>query len=131
MTELNCLLGWLPARKNMTQTNAPYLILVGLDYSTASDLAFERALELAAERPNAELHVVHVVPAFDAAPSEYTQNDQIVDMPSVDSQAYEELKTYVAVSVGALEKKQNGTARKPVRVVSHLRVHEPDRTACL
>ncbi len=109
----------------MTQTNDPYLILVGIDYSTASELALERALELAAAQPNAELHVVHVVPALDARPTEDALNDQNFDSPSIDPQAYEKLKTYVAVSLGAFEKKQNGMARRPVRVVSHLRVHEP------
>ena len=40
----------------MTQASKPYLILVGIDYSTASELALRQALELAAAHPNAELH---------------------------------------------------------------------------
>lgn len=38
----------------------PYVIVVGIDYSPASDLALERALELASARPRAEVHVVNV-----------------------------------------------------------------------
>lgn len=113
------------SRGKMTQTSNPYLILVGIDYSTASELALERALELAAAHPNAELHVVHVVPGFEASPSAEASNEQNLDLGSIDSKAYEKLQTYVAVSLGAFEKKQNGAAARPVRVVSHLRVHAP------
>src|SRR6185369_10411182 len=38
-----------------------YLIVVGIDYSPASDLALERAFELATARPPAEVHVVSVI----------------------------------------------------------------------
>lgn len=109
----------------MTDTSKPYLILVGIDYSTASELALQRALELAAANPNAELHVVHVVPALDTLPSGDVASNQNMDMPSVDPGAYQQLQTYVGVSLGAFEKKQNGAAVRPLRVVSHLRVHAP------
>ena len=110
----------------MTQTGKPYLILVGIDYSTASELALQRALELAAAHPNAELHVVHVVPSFDPPPSGDVASNQNMDVPSIDPRAYQQLQTYVGVSLGAFEKKQNGAAQKPLRVVSHLRLHAPD-----
>ena len=109
----------------MTQTARPYLILVGIDYSTASELALERALELAAAQPNAELHVVHVASAVEGSPPGDNANVQTSDKPLFDQQAYQELQTYVAVSVGAFEKKRNGTPGRTVRVVSHLRVHAP------
>ncbi len=35
----------------MLDSEKPYVIVVGVDYSTASDLALERALELARARP--------------------------------------------------------------------------------
>ena len=109
----------------MTQTNTPYLILVGIDYSTASDLALERALELAAAQPNAELHVVHVIPALDVLSSEEAPHAQDMDMPSIDTPEHKRLKTYVAASIQAFEKEHNGTARRPARVFSHLRVYAP------
>jgi len=104
----------------MTQTSKPYLILVGIDYSTASELALQRALELAAAQSNAELHVVHVVPA-----SGDVASNENMELPSIDPQAYEKLQTYVGVSIGTFVKKQNGAADKPPRVVSHLRIHAP------
>ena len=45
----------------MSNPKKPYVIVVGIDYSPASDLALERAFELAAARPRAELHVLSVV----------------------------------------------------------------------
>src|SRR6187402_487287 len=45
----------------MSNSEKPYVIVVGVDYSPASDLALERAFELGAERPQAEVHVVNVV----------------------------------------------------------------------
>ena len=46
----------------MSNSEKPYLIVVGVDYSPASDLALERAFELAAGRSAAaDVHVVNVV----------------------------------------------------------------------
>ena len=111
----------------MTQTAKPYRILVGIDYSTTSELALERALELATAQPNAELHVVHVASAAEEPPPGGNAEAQTLDKPFLDQQAYQELQTYVAVSLGAFEKKRNGAPSRTVRVVSHLRVHAPAR----
>jgi nucleotide-binding universal stress UspA family protein len=113
----------------MTETTKPYLILVGVDYSTPSEVALERALELAAATPNGEVHVVHVALASDdVSASELPGDDashHTPDGPLVDTQAEKQLATYVAVSVGAFEKKRSGAATSAVRVVSHLRAHAP------
>jgi nucleotide-binding universal stress UspA family protein len=114
-----------PREEVMTQTAKPYLILVGIDYSTTSELALERALELAAALPNAELHVVHVACAAEKSSSDDNAESQTLNAPFFDQQAYQELQTYVAVSLGAFEKKRNGSPVRAVRVVSHLRVHAP------
>jgi nucleotide-binding universal stress UspA family protein len=45
----------------MSSSEKPYLIVVGIDYSPASDLALDRAFELARERSQSEVHVVNVV----------------------------------------------------------------------
>jgi len=109
----------------MTQASKPYLILVGIDYSTPSELALQRALELTAEHPDAELHVVHVVPSFDTPPSQDAGSDQNMDMLSIDPQAYQKLQMHVGMTLGAFEKKRNGAADRPLRVISHLRLHTP------
>jgi len=107
------------------QTSKPYLILVGIDYSSVSELALERALELAKAHSNAELHVVHVLANLNVDPPEDASDEQNTAIPSVEPEAYEKLQTYVSLSLGAFEKKQNGAAREAVRVVNHLRVHSP------
>jgi nucleotide-binding universal stress UspA family protein len=111
----------------MTQTSKPYSILVGIDYSTVSELALERALELTAAHANAELHVVHVVASSEVSQAENASGGQALAVPSTDPSAYEKLQTYVSVSVQAFEKKQNGSARAAVRVIPHLRFHAPAR----
>jgi nucleotide-binding universal stress UspA family protein len=45
----------------MSNSEKPYVIVVGTDYSSTSDLAFQHALELAVARPRADVHVVNVV----------------------------------------------------------------------
>lgn len=50
----------------MSNAKTPYVIVVGIDYSPASDLALERALELAAAHPQADVHVVHVARLYGA-----------------------------------------------------------------
>ncbi len=50
----------------MPSSQKPYVIVVGIDYSPASDLALDNAFELAAARPGAEVHVVNVVRLYGA-----------------------------------------------------------------
>jgi nucleotide-binding universal stress UspA family protein len=50
----------------MSNSEKPYVIVVGVDYSDASDLALERAFELAAARPRADVHVLNVVRLYGA-----------------------------------------------------------------
>lgn len=47
----------------------PYVIVVGVDYSKASDLALARAFEVATERQHAEVHIVHVMQTFGVGPA--------------------------------------------------------------
>jgi nucleotide-binding universal stress UspA family protein len=42
----------------------PYIIVAGVDFSETGDLAVQRAFELAAQQPNAEVHLIHVARAF-------------------------------------------------------------------
>ena len=50
----------------MSNSEKSYVIVVGIDYSPASDLALERAFELARARPRAEVHIVNVVNLYGA-----------------------------------------------------------------
>jgi nucleotide-binding universal stress UspA family protein len=48
----------------MADPKKPYIIVVGVDFSEASELALQRAFELASEQPNAEVHLVNVVQTY-------------------------------------------------------------------
>lgn len=104
----------------MTSTGSPYLILVGVDYSKTSDQALEYALGLASANSNAELHAVHVVPAFEPPPLDDSASALVLDLED----ALERLRTYVATSHRGLGTGRTSAMRR-VRVVSHLRVHAP------
>jgi len=98
-----------------------YVILVGTDYSEASDLALEAALELAALRPDAELHVVNVwLPDFSAA-----RGAAMPSSASLLERGATELIAYVARHVAAFEQHRGSpVATTPV---CHLRIAEPGR----
>lgn len=48
----------------MSHAKKPYVIVVAIDYSESGTLAFHRALELAAEKPSARVHVINVLPVY-------------------------------------------------------------------
>jgi len=98
-----------------------YLILVGTDYSEASDLALNAALELASTKENAEVHVVSVwLPDLNAL------HGGALDASSLSLQrAASDLAGYVAQRVEAF-RVSHGTARAH-RVFSHVRLAEPGR----
>ena len=115
----------------MTQASKVRSILVAIDYSTASEAALEHALGLAAMQPEATLHVVHVIPGRDELPTsnapspDHTTSELMPDTPFIDTSARGQLDTYVAVSIGAFEKKRPGGAGAAIQVIAHLRSHEP------
>lgn len=98
-----------------------YVILVGTDYSEASDLALEEALDLAARKPDAELHVVNVwLPDIDAIRS----TTITASLPSL-QRAAADLSSYVSKHVAAFEARHGAALTS--QVFSHVRVAEPGR----
>lgn len=109
----------------MPNPNKPYCIVVGVDYSEIGELAFDKALELAARHPRAELHVVHVltfdlpavVPKFEFATGPSS---------SAIEAAGERLADYVSKKVLAFRAAAPGdVALGHLRVVPHLRTVMP------
>jgi nucleotide-binding universal stress UspA family protein len=101
----------------------------------------EHALGLATAQPEAELHVVHVIPGPDEVPTSNVPTSNVPtsnapspeeattrltpDAESIDTPAHRQLDTYVSVSIGAFDKKRPDGPRGTVRVLAHLRSHEP------
>jgi nucleotide-binding universal stress UspA family protein len=68
---------------------------------------------------------VHVDAYSDWLPSGDAPADLVSSTALLDQKVYRELETYVAIGVGAFEKKRNGTPSPQLRVVCHLRAHAP------
>jgi nucleotide-binding universal stress UspA family protein len=109
----------------MPNDSKPYVIVVGIDYSEPSELALDRALELAAEKPRADLHVLNVMalnlPAL--APGIGYPNGG-GSLPSLETAA-ERLEKHVEKKLGTFRAARGDEATKAVRVVPHLRVDSP------
>jgi len=109
----------------MSHAGKPYVIVVGIDYSPTAELALDKALELAAERPRAEVHVVHVLPTtLPALSPELAVLSAGVTLPTLE-EAAERLESYVERKVLAFGAAYSGPARTAPRVVPHLRVDVP------
>jgi nucleotide-binding universal stress UspA family protein len=104
----------------------PYLIVVAVDYSEMSDMVFERALELAAEKPGAAVHAINVLPVYQSG---FVQDASAMvwtgTLPST-TQAAGELATYVARRIAAYRTKHAGERLAFLEnVVTHQRLEVP------
>ncbi|HEY3666827.1 MAG TPA: universal stress protein [Polyangiaceae bacterium] len=101
----------------MSQSN--YVVVVATDYSSASELALERAFELTAARGDAELHVLHVL----ASELDPTLSSGVgASLPPL-SVAHASLQQHVARLVSAFQERTGKTPFQ--RLVMHVRVDEP------
>jgi len=112
---------------------SPYTIVVGLDYSDVSRLAFRQALEIASGRAGSEIHVVHVESATDrvagAGTSELAKpaTDAGSDEPDF-REALQRLHRLVTSDVTEFEESRLALGSAPIsRVVSHVRMNAPSR----
>jgi nucleotide-binding universal stress UspA family protein len=111
----------------MTENTKPYVILAGVDYSTAGDLALERALELATEKRSAQVHVVNVLPVYQAGAAIDSQGSGswAGTLPSVNDAA-EQLRTYTEQRIAAFRAANpNLDLAFLETVVAHQRVDVP------
>lgn len=103
----------------MSQETPSYAIVVAVDYSEVSDLAFERALELVIEKPGATVHAVNVLLPYESrfAPE--------VSLSALSSAA-SELRTYVETKTAAFRAKHAAIRADLVnRIVAHQRALSP------
>lgn len=101
------------------QPEKTYRIVVGIDYSTTSDLALRTAFELAAKEAHAEVHAVNVISA--AADLAYAEIPTAAATLPI-RQAHEQLEAYVN---GALAEWQEKSGRSFSRCVAHIRTEFP------
>jgi nucleotide-binding universal stress UspA family protein len=107
----------------MLNSEKPYVIVVGTDYSPASDLALERGFELAAAQSQAEVHVVNVVRLYG--------EQALIDLPGEPTgfssvslaDARRQLERYVEQRQASFRAQYaEPRATSGWRVVSHLRL---------
>lgn len=108
------------------QNPNPYVIVVGVDYSATSDLALQRAFELATEKQNAEVHIVYVLQTLGAlAPLDLGITSSGPD-PVTLAEAAEQLRRYADKRLQEYKQHATATGDKLFdRAVSHLRLDAP------
>lgn len=113
--------------------NSPYTIVVGMDYSDVSRLAFREALQIASGRAGSEVHVVHVESAIEPVPGPETSEPA---KPAIgagsDEPGFQEtlqrLHRLVTSEVTEFEESRMALGSAPIsRVVSHVRANAPSR----
>lgn len=103
----------------MADSNKPYVIVVGVDFSPASELAVERAFELSTERRNAEVHLVNVVQTYGPQVTYDMPMDGSALSVLTISEARARFKTYAEKAVEKFASEHG--SRPPGRVVPHVR----------
>ncbi|HEY2406591.1 MAG TPA: universal stress protein [Polyangiaceae bacterium] len=104
----------------MPQNTAGYVIVVAIDYSESGDLALRRALELAAEKPAASVHVVNVLPLFPGIAPDPSTGGWIYAIPSV-SEGAQQLTNYVQQKASSFAGQYGGANRA---FLENIRVHQ-------
>lgn len=108
----------------MPDVSQAYVIVVGIDYSEP-DLAFDKALELGAEKPRADVHVLNVLPLnLPALAPTVSSTSGSATLPSIE-EASERLRSHVEKKVLALRATHSGRNLSGLRVIPHLRVDSP------
>jgi nucleotide-binding universal stress UspA family protein len=100
----------------------PYIIVAGVDYSEIGDRALDRAFELAAEKPNAEVHVVNVASAY--GPMVTIELGTDVRTLSL-QEASNELNGYVEKKLREFTSKRDKNAPTFNRACTHVRLDSP------
>ena len=109
----------------MAQSNAPYVIVVAVDYSETGDLALERALELASEKPAAVVHAVNVLPLFQGIAPDPSTGGWFYATQSVE-EALQQLQNYVEQKTNSFAERYTGENRAFLQnVLVHQRLQAP------
>jgi nucleotide-binding universal stress UspA family protein len=92
---------------HMHDSAKPYVIVAATDYSDSGKLALERAFELAAEKPLVELHVLNVLPAYEAGAVDAAGGAWAGALPTFEECA-ERLRLHVLEARTAFEQRHGG-----------------------
>jgi nucleotide-binding universal stress UspA family protein len=106
----------------------PYVIVAAIDYSPAGDLALDRAFELATEKVDAEVHIIHVLQSLTAlTPIEGTIGAVAPDAAAI-STAADQLRRHADQRLQVFRERAAGRGKRGTlfqRAISHLRMDAP------
>lgn len=107
----------------MSETHSPYIVVVGVDFSTTGNAALDRAFALTSDQPKGELHVIHVARGY--GPMVHLETDGEIETLSME-EASQKLRAHVEERLEAFLKSREA-AGLPVfeRAVTHLRLDAP------
>ncbi|HEY3498396.1 MAG TPA: universal stress protein [Polyangiaceae bacterium] len=104
----------------MATESKPYVIVVGVDYSEASELALLQAFQLAGSMPRGEVHPIHVAP-LRLPPLAAAGAESAAAVPgSLGEDSGAELQRYVQEKYNAMQA-EGLVAAPPARIVTHVR----------
>lgn len=107
----------------MATNKKPQIVVVGVDYSDASELALAQALELASSVRRAELHAVHVASSYPSFGLEHVPEPMAPVTTSRETQA--ELERHLDRSLLDFTTRRDPELPIPDRVVAHLCFDSP------
>lgn len=99
--------------------NKPFVVVVGIDFSPASELALDQALELASAQPQAEVHLVNVVQTYGPQIAYEMPGDSSALTVLTTAEAGARFKEYADKALGRFSAKHPG--RSYGRAFTHLR----------
>lgn len=110
----------------MANPNKSTTILVAVDFTETSELAFDKALELTAANPSASLHVVTVVPTLQPLAVEVPGGGGTVGVWRSSEQASAQLRQYVEKRARDFRDKNPSLSPASLeRIVAHVRFDAP------
>jgi nucleotide-binding universal stress UspA family protein len=109
----------------MSKSSKQNVVVVAVDYSESGKLALERALEMGLENPETTVHVINVLPVYQAGYASDASTAWTGSLPTV-ADAAKELHAYLAAELAAFRSAHGGENLAFLEQVrAHQRVEVP------
>ena len=106
----------------MKSSDRPYVVVVAIDYSETSHLALRHAFQIACERHQTEVHVLHVQTAIQACPC---ADPELPSAEEVLGRALERLRGFIRKELASFQEAQRRPESGSFGPVSHVRSDAP------
>ena len=106
----------------MKSSDRPYVIVVGIDYSETSHVALRHAFQIASERHQTEVHVLHVQTSIQPCPY---ADPELPTAEEVRDRTLERLQGFVRKELASFQEAQRRPEGGSLEPVSHVRGDAP------